>query len=74
MRNVTAFLPANAITIEYSRDGGTTWHDYNDGSYWTEDVYNEMKERIFTERNSGSKTAIKIGGELPEGSTDVITN
>lgn len=26
--NRLAFMPADAITIEYSRDGGTTWTDY----------------------------------------------
>ena len=26
--NRLAFMPANAVTIEYSRDGGSTWTDY----------------------------------------------
>ena len=26
--NRLAFMPADAITIEYSRDGGSTWTDY----------------------------------------------
>ena len=26
--NRLAFMPADAVTIEYSRDGGATWTDY----------------------------------------------
>ena len=42
--NRTAFVSPNAITVEYSRDGGTTWKDY--------DATNLQKIGFFTDFNS----------------------
>ena len=42
--NRTAFVSPDAITVEYSRDGGTTWKDY--------DATNLQKIGFFTDFNS----------------------
>lgn len=47
--NRLAFMPANAITAEYSRDGGATWVDYGADDTW--------KVGLF----SGLSCAFKIG-------------
>ena len=36
-------LPANAITIEYSRDGGATWQDYGATDNNKRDLFNETR-------------------------------
>ena len=41
--NVTAFLPANAISIEYSKDAGSTWSDYGASA--------ETKEGLFIQKH-----------------------
>lgn len=38
--NRLAFMPANAVTIEYSRDGGSTWTDYGPTEYQKVDLFN----------------------------------
>ena len=38
--NRLAFMPANAITIEYSRDGGSTWTDYGPTDSQKVDLFN----------------------------------
>ena len=43
--NRTAFVSPDAITVEYSRDGGTTWKDY--------DTTNLKKIGFFTDFNGG---------------------
>ena len=42
--NVTAFLPANGISIEYSTDAGSTWSDYG--------ASNETKEGLFIQKRN----------------------
>ena len=42
--NVTAFLPANGISIEYSTNAGSTWSDYG--------ASNETKEGLFIQKRS----------------------
>jgi hypothetical protein len=57
--NRFAFLPPSAVTIEYSRDGGTTWIDYG--------ASDDIKRALF-----GSKEAsnIVIGGTNSGVTTD----
>ena len=38
--NRLAFMPANAVTIEYSRDGGATWTDYGPTDPQKADLFN----------------------------------
>ena len=38
--NRLAFMPANAVTIEYSRDGGSTWTDYGPTDPQKSDLFN----------------------------------
>ena len=38
--NRFAFMPANAVTIEYSRDGGATWTDYGAADYQKIGLFN----------------------------------
>ena len=38
--NRLAFMPANAVTIEYSRDGGSTWTDYGPTDPQKADLFN----------------------------------
>lgn len=38
--NRLAFMPANAVTIEYSRDGGSTWTDYGPTDHQKVDLFN----------------------------------
>ena len=38
--NRLAFMPANAVTIEYSRDGGSTWTDYGPTDSKKVDLFN----------------------------------
>ena len=38
--NRLAFMPANAVTIEYSRDGGSTWTDYGPTDSQKIDLFN----------------------------------
>ena len=61
VRNVSSFLPANAISIEYTTDGGTTWTDYG--------ASDEVKRKIFAEDTTNY---IKIGGKNI--TTDTITD
>lgn len=61
VRNVSSFLPADAISIEYTTDGGTTWTDYG--------ASDEVKRKIFAEDTT---KYIKIGGENI--TTDTITD
>lgn len=54
--NRLAFMPATAIDVEYSRDGGTTWASYS--------TTNENKIRFFNDQGSsyyiGADTSTKI--------------
>ena len=38
--NRLAFIPADAVTIEYSRDGGATWTDYGPTDPQKADLFN----------------------------------
>ena len=38
--NRLAFMPADAVTIEYSRDGGSTWTDYGSTADQKSDLFN----------------------------------
>ena len=38
--NRLAFMPADAVTIEYSRDGGATWTDYGAADYQKISLFN----------------------------------
>lgn len=53
--NRFAFMPANAITIEYSRDAGATWTDYG--------ADNKVKIDLF----SGVGTSLSIGKNTSPG-------
>ena len=50
VRNVSSFLPADAVSIEYTTDGGTTWIDYG--------ASDEVKRKLFAEDTT---IYIKIG-------------
>ncbi len=50
VRNVSSFLPADAVAIEYTTDGGTTWIDYG--------ASDEVKRKLFAEDTT---IYIKIG-------------
>lgn len=45
--NVFSFIPPECITIEYSRDGGTTWKDYSTTSGGSYDI-NDWFKTTFT--------------------------
>lgn len=49
--NRFAFMPSAAVTVEYSQDGGVTWHTYS--------LSDEEKKNLF---NGNSSTQLHIGG------------
>ena len=59
--NRFAFMPANAVTIEYSRDGGSTWTDYG--------PTNSQKINLFN--GLGSSFTI---GKATSGAGNIATN
>lgn len=54
--NKTFGLPANAITIEYSTDGGATWVDYGATDAQKRDLFNETRTTNFWFGKSAEKS------------------
>lgn len=54
--NKTFGLPANAITIEYSTDGGATWVDYGATDAQKRDLFNETRSTSFFLGKSAEKS------------------
>lgn len=59
--NRLAFMPANAVTIEYSRDGGSTWTDYGPNDSQKINLFNGL----------GSSFTI---GKATSGAGNIATN
>ena len=57
-------LPANAITIEYSRDGGATWQDYGATDDNKRDLFNETRNFGFVIGKATSKDLNTINNQL----------
>lgn len=56
--NKTFGLPASQITIEYSTDGGSTWHDYSATDTQKKDLFSETRSAYFyLGKNTTRKTA-----------------
>ena len=55
--NKTFGLPANAITIEYSTDGGSTWHDYGATDSQKKSLFMETRPDFYLGKNSSMGTA-----------------
>ena len=55
--NKTFGLPANAITIEYSTDGGSTWHDYGATNSQKKSLFMETRPHFYLGKNSSRGTA-----------------
>lgn len=53
--NRLAFMPASAITIEYSQDGGTTWTDYEASSNDKIKLFNDQGTEFHIGKSSASK-------------------
>ena len=50
--NRLAFMPANAVTIEYSRDGGTTWVDYGASDAQKINLFNGCNTQLTIGKNT----------------------
>lgn len=56
--NILEFIPANAITIEYTTDGGTTWIDYNASDGEKIGLCDVLYSRnLYLGKNTGSTSA-----------------
>ena len=56
--NRLAFMPAAGVTIEYSRDGGSTWTNYG--------ASDQMKVQLF----DGEGTSLRLGGDSSQTGVD----
>lgn len=52
--NVSAFMPANAITIEYSRDGGSTWNNYGATDVEKTHLFSDLGTSLFIGKNEST--------------------
>ena len=57
-------LPADAITIEYSTDGGSTWTDYGATDAQKENLFNEKRNNFYLGRGSVSASAPNTNMQL----------
>lgn len=57
--NIFSFMPSECITVEYSRDGGTTWKDYSTTSGGSYDISDDAKTKILT--NTSMSSYITMG-------------
>ncbi len=63
-RCLTAFMPPEAVTIEYSTDGGATWADYGADDH--------AKRKIFA-ASSSSENVLLVGGPSAAGAAGEMT-